>query len=279
MAKKPLSDEQKEALKARLAAGREAAKAKREADEVQEAKIPVNHQKVEAKKTVEVDASVIEELMRKVQELEKLKNPSMTPETALATTAQMQGYDINVGRNGVQGRVFKYPVEKSFYPDPTERLYDEPRLSRFNLRENYFFDWDVEGVEYEKYGVTYAEPRFTVRLFRRMFDENGEPTGRMALVNRAIQHEDEIIARIGAEKLGIEDSFESFQHMMNEMRFYRFRSWLLELFTPPKVEQHNHSARQMVVDGKVVDMYDTEVLLDKGAAESKASSIASQVRL
>lgn len=232
------------------------------------------------KRTIEVDASVLESLMAKVAELEKQRNPNMTPEAALATTATMQGYDINVGKNGIQGRVFKYPIEKGFYPDPTSRLYDEPRLSRYNLRENFVFDWDVEGVEYEKYGVTYAEPRFTVRLFRKLFEDDAvTPNGKVALVNRAIVHEDEIVARIGADKLGLTNSFESHQDMLNEMRYYRFRQWLLDLFTPPKVEQHNKQATQMVIDGKVVEVFDTEVLIEKSAAESKTASIESSVRI
>lgn len=262
--------------KAKMKAGRERKKAEKLAQS--QPKEPV--QDHYPNRTVEVDASILEMLMKKVEELEKQKNPNMTPETALADTAIARGYDINVGSNGVQGRIFKYPVEKSFYPDPTERLYEEKRLTRYNLRENFVFDWDVEGVEYEKYGVTYAEPRFTVRLFRRLFEEDGvTPSGKVALVNRAIMHEDEVVARHAADRLGISDTFDSHQDMLNEMRYHRFRQWLLDLFTPPQVEQHNQQATQMVIDGKVVEVFDTEVLIDKGAAESKSAEVERQVRI
>lgn len=281
MTKKPRSEKQL-ANDKRLA---EAAKARKaEAQQLEEAH--TDHATTDSfpeKRTVEVDASVLETLMKKVADLEANKNPEMTPEAALQYTAQVsnpQGFNTNIGANGVQGRIFKYPVEKSFYPDPTERLYDEPKLKRFGLRDNFKFDWDVEGVEYEKYGVTYAEPRFTIRLFRVIFDDDGvTPTGKLALINRAIQHEDEIVARAAADKLGLADTFTSFQDMMNEMRYYRFRQWLLDLFTPVTVEQHTRQAQPMVIDGKVVEVFDTEVLIEKSQAESKASTIASQVRI
>lgn len=231
-------------------------------------------------KTVEVNEDLLRTLMAKVAELEKDKNPHMTPEAALTYTAQVQGYNTNIGANGVQGRIFRYPVEKGYYPDPTERLYEEERLKRFGLRENFFFDWDVEGVEYEKYNVTYAEPRFTIRLFRRVFAEDGvTETGKMALVNRQIMHEDEIVARAAADKLGMTDKFESFADMMNEMRYYRIRQWLLDLFTPPNIQAHAAQSRPMVIDGKVVEMFDTEALIDKGSAESKSASLLSDVRI
>ena len=266
MAKRKLSEEHK----AKLKAGREAAKARKEAEQ------PL----FSPKRTVEVDASVLEKLLAEVEELKKTKNPEMTPEAALVYTAQSQGFNTNIGANGVQGRVFKYPVEKGFYPDPTDRLYDEPRLKRFGLRDNFFFDWEVEGVEYEKYGVTYAEPRFTVRLFRRMFEDDGvTPTGQMGLVNRQVLHEDEVVARAAADKLSLNDTFDSFQDMMNEMRYYRIRQWLLDLFTPADVKTHVGRPNQMVIDGKVVEMFDTETLIDKGSAESKASTIQNEVRI
>ena len=173
----------------------------------------------------QVDATtlLLQKLMAEIEELKKQKNPDMTPEAALQYTAQMQGQPT-VGRNGIQGKLIRYPIETSYYPNPVARLYAEPTLKRFNLEENYFFDWTVEGVEYEKYGVTYAEPKFTVRLFRRLFDDDGiTPNGQFALINRQIMHEDEVVARAAADKLGLTDSFESFEDMMNEVRFLRIR--------------------------------------------------------
>lgn len=217
-------------------------------------------------------------LMLEVEELKTQKNPNMTPEAALQYTAQMQNRPV-IGRNGIQGKMFKYPIEKSYYPDPTERLYKEPTLSRFNLKENYFFDWEVEGAEYEKYGVTYAEPRFTVRLFRKLYGDDGLPNGQFALINRQIQHEDEIVARAAADKLGLTESFESFEEMMNEMRYLRIRQWLLDLFKRPNVETHKNKPTQQNIDGKIVEVFDTEALIDGESGISKAGSISREVRI
>lgn len=222
---------------------------------------------------------LVYKLMGEIEELKKQKNPDMTPEAALQYTAQMQGQPT-VGRNGIQGKLVRYPIETSYYPNPVARLYAEPTLKRFNLEENYFFDWTVEGVEYEKYGVTYAEPKFTVRLFRRLFDDDGiTPNGQFALINRQIMHEDEVVARAAADKLGLTDSFESFEDMMNEVRFLRIRQWLLDLFTPVKVETHKNKPTQQVIDGKVVEVFDTEALIDGESGISKAGSINREVRI
>lgn len=217
-------------------------------------------------------------LMLEMDELKKTKNPDMTPEAALQYTAQMQNQPI-VGRNGIQGKMFKYPIEASYYPNPIERLYALPELSRFNLKENYFFDWEVTGAEYEKYGVTYAEPRFTIRLFRRLYDDEGQPNGQFALINRHIQHEDEIVARAAADKLQLTDTFESFEEMMTEMRFMRIRQWVLDLFKPPKVETHKNKPTTQNIDGKVVEVFDTEALIDGESGISKAGSINREVRI
>ena len=228
--------------------------------------------------TAEQKDQLLLKLLLEVDELKKTKNPDVTPEAALQYTAQMQGQPV-IGRNGIQGKLFKYPIEESFYPNPLDRLYELPELSRFNLKENYFFDWEVTGAEYEKYGVTYAEPRFTIRLFRKMYDEEGQPNGKLALINRHIQHEDELVARAAADKLGLTDTFESFQDMMNEMRFMRIRQWVLDLFKPPKVETHKNKPTTMNIDGKVVEVFDTEGLIDGESGISKAAGLKREVRI
>lgn len=263
--KRILSEEQK----AKMKAGRDAAISRKLA--AQESSPQVE------KQTVTVDLEILQNLMAKVEALENNQTVKPSAEEQLTTSAQMQGVVTNTG---VQGRVFKYPIEKSFYPDPTERLYDEPLLKRYNLRENFYFSWDVEGVEYEKYGITYAEPRFTVQLFRRIFDEDGiTPSGQLALVNRAIQHEDEVVARKAAEKLGLTETLTDMRSLMDEMRYYRLRQWLMDLFTPVKVNHHNRQATQMVIDGKVVEVFDTEAIIDGETGKNQATTIASQVRI
>lgn len=247
--------------------------------EVPERAVPINSEDQPEPAKPESNAGLVEMLVKMQREIDQLKAGATqpTPEQALEETARMTG--ANVGAQGVQGRIFRYPVEKGHYPDPTPRLYDDPQLKRFAMRENFYFKWDVEGETYEKYGVTYSEPRFVVELYRFLFDEEGKPTGKMIFVNRQFQMEDELAARIIADRLGMSEKFETHEELMNEMRFQRIRQWLLGVFTPYKVEQHRRKPVTTVIDGKVVEMYDTEQLTDKDSGTAKAADIQRQVAI
>lgn len=189
------------------------------------------------------------------------------------------GDGVHISANGgIQGRVVKHSLKKSDYPDPTQRLYDDERLRRHNLRENYIFTWDVTGEQYEKNGVTYAEPRFTVCLYRRLFDDDDMPTGKAALISRTMLHEDEFVAQIIADRLGMLDNFANTKEMMDEVRYRRIRDWLIPIFIPAKPEEHANRRTEMVIDGKAVEVFDTEKVLGEAAADSKASAIQQQVR-
>lgn len=184
--------------------------------------------------------------------------------------------DAQVGVNGVTGQVFKYPVEPEYYPNPKERLYDVPFLKRFNLRDNYIITWGVEGVEYEKNGVAFAEPRFICHLYRRIFDEDNEDTGTAALVSRTFLHEDRMVAIMTANKMGLSEQFEDERELMDEIRFIRVRDWLVALFTPYKFQQFKKKPRMMVIAGKQVEVHDTEQILEQDSADTKAAAVRSR---
>ena len=204
-------------------------------------------------------------------------------EQVLNEMASMQPQSFNglhvSAQGGVQGRVVKYSLSKADYPDPTDRLYDDPQLKRHGLRDNYIFTWEVTGEQYQKDNVTYAEPRFIVSLYRRLFNDMDEDTGRAALISRNILHEDEFIAQIIADKLGLLENFSSTKEMMDEIRYRRIRDWLIPIFIPVKPEQHANRRTEMVIDGKAVEVFDTEKVLGEAAADSKAATIQQQVRL
>ena len=212
--------------------------------------------------------------------------PALNPSQVLDEMASMQqpprqfdGNTVHISANGgVQGRVVKHSLKKSDYPDPTSRLYEDERLKRHNLRENYIFTWDVTGEQYEKNGVTYAEPRFTVCLYRRLFDDMDMPTGKAALISRTMLHEDEFVAQIIADRLGLLENFANTKEMMDEVRYRRIRDWLIPIFIPSKPEEHANRRTEMVIDGKAVEVFDTEKVLGEAAADSKASAIQQQVR-
>lgn len=184
----------------------------------------------------------------------------------------------SVGANGVTGQVFKYPVEPEYYPNPKERLYDIPFLKRFNLRDNYIITWGVEGVEYEKNGVAFAEPRFICHLYRRIYDEDNNDTGTAALVSRTFLHEDRMIALTTANKLGLTEQFADEREIMDEIRFLRVKEWLVALFTPYKFQKFAKKPRSMVIDGKQVEVFDTEEIVGADAADSKAAAVRAQTR-
>lgn len=220
----------------------------------------------------------------------KAQNPQVTeatPEQKLEELEKINPNQARISQNGVQGIVFRYPVEESYYPDPSDRLINEPKLARFAMGENYIFRWSVEGETYEKNGVTFAEPRFTLELFRKLYTDEGEPmrnpkNGKpvMALVARQMQHEDEMTTKVAAQRLGILDKFgnddEGFRKLMDEIRYHRIREWLFGIFTPPKVQTFKNQSRTQVIDGKVVEVFDSEELTDHEKAQSQTSSIQSE---
>lgn len=202
-------------------------------------------------------------------------------ENTLNTTQNNRSHSARLGAGGeVQGIVFRYEVDKGYYPDPTDRLLSEPRLARFAMKENFIFRWSIDGVEYKKNNITYAEPRFTLELFRKLYDEDGLQNGKAALVARQMLHEDEFTTKIMAMKMGILDNFEDndegFRALMNEIRYQRFQQWLFAIFTPPKIETHRKRPLTQVIDGKAVEVYDTEVLTDKDRAATQSASLQSQ---
>lgn len=208
----------------------------------------------------------------------KLDKEQVLNEMASMQPQGFSGLHVSA-QGGVQGRVVKHSLSKADYPDPTPRLYDDPQLKRHGLRDNYIFTWEVTGEQYQKDNVTYAEPRFIVSLYRRLFNDMDEDTGRAALISRNMLHEDEFIAQIIADKLGLLENFANTKEMMDEIRYRRIRDWLIPIFIPVKPEQHANRRTEMVIDGKAVEVFDTEKVLGEAAADSKAATIQQQVRL
>lgn len=291
-----LSEEQK----AKMAAGRKKKKEEQEFEPtaVQEAKKaaaklaepPVTDEVIPAEPdpvsspplptAPQVDPNLIATIVATVQSL-NAQNPQAAqaaPEQKLDEIARQTG--ATVGVNGIQGVVSKYPVEKSYYPDPTERLTNEPMLRRFAMAENYIFKWNVSGVEYVKNNVAFSEPRFTLELFRRLYNDDGTPNGKAALVARNILHEDQMTTRVASVRLGLVEKFgegeDSMKMLMDEVRYWRMQQWLLALFSPAKIETHSKKPTTQVINGKVVEVFDTESLIDKESAQTQSSSLESQ---
>ena len=237
--------------------------------------------------TPQVDPNLIAAMVAAMTVMQQ-QNPQLaqaTPDQKIEETVRVMGTQPNQNKavlsaQGVQGITYRYDIEKSHYPDPTKRLMAEPKLANFAMEHNYRFKWSVDGEQFEKHGMTFAEPRFTLELYRLLRDEDNEPTGRMALVARAMQHEDDFVVRMVAQDLGLLDQFadteEGFRLLRDEIRYHRLQQWLFSIFAPPKVRTFRRAPKQEVIAGKVVEVYDTEELTDHDSGLAKASSLKTE---
>lgn len=205
--------------------------------------------------TVEVPAELIERL------LERLANEPGKPETVQVTD---EPGTLSVSQQGrTVGVLNKYPIDPDYYPSPVDFLMSLPTLSRFNLPENYELTWQVKGTQYEtKWGTWIQEPRFVVTLYRKAFDDDGNPIeGRRYLVKEGWFTEDEALARGIAADIGIDINRIDVRGLLNQVRMKRFQSWLEEIFKPRGSMIRPATRKETVIGGipVVVEEYEKEV--------------------
>ena len=198
----------------------------------------------ETSPTVQIPVDTLNKLMERLDRLESHKTESLpgnhTPEIN------------NMGR--AVGVMQKYAVDVRDYDDPRQELYDLPELTRYAFKENYYLMWDVEAVQYEnKWGIAYSEPRFVLKLYKRMFEDDGTPTPlmdkvtgkqivdeqgrpqfRSYLVQRAYFFEDPIASMKEAQEMGIPVTNANSKDFLEKMRKLRYRNWLIEIFQPKR---------------------------------------------
>lgn len=176
------------------------------------------------------------------------------------------GVDMAGGR--LTGTYERYRVDPNFYPDPTPRLRQEKRLSRFAFDDNYELKWEVQLSQYETIDhIRTKEPRFVLSLIVKVYDdETGELTNRRFVILRGVFHEDPDAAIAIARDNGIEVDENNERDFLNEMRYLRFRDWLLEAFypTPPPPSSNK---KEVVIGNKLVEVY--EVTSDKPESMAK----------
>lgn len=228
-----------------------------------------------------IDPAMIAQVAVAVAEVMK-QNPQLaqaTPEQKLQSIAQEAGAQFTDGQ--IQGMVQKYSIKEADYPNPSARLLKEPKIQRFAPVQNFIFKWNVDGVQFRRDNVSFSEPRFTLELYRRLFTDEGEPSGEAALVNRMYLHEDDYTAKVMAIRMGIWDKFENkeltFNELMNEIRFERFRQWLVGLFTPPSINAYGKRSTTQVINGKVTEVFDAEFLTDSQSGMEQGSKIETEV--
>lgn len=203
------------------------------------------------KPVVEIPEDTLKVLMDRIAALEA--------EKASRPAEQLQQPTIT--NNGqVQGVREKYTVNKAAYAhvDPRDRLFNEPKLSRFAPKENYSMYWNVLVTRYQNaQGIWMAEPRFELDVRRKVLEDDGTPTGKEYQVGKMVSHEDWDAAVDIANSLGLDIDPSMGKDFIDEMRYQNFRMFVEELFFKPKpIQQVNSGKTEMVIGGTVVTVYE-----------------------
>jgi len=189
----------------------------------------------------------VQELLNRINELERRQFFANMPQMGPMVT-----------NTGIVGTLEKYRLDPEYYPDPCARLADEERLAPVAFKHNFELSYEVSTSAYEtKDGRNVKEPKFTIELTRIIRDpETGEATNGRYVVCRGIFHEDPAAALVVAREHGVEVADENEKAFLDEMRYLRFRDWLLEAFYPPKSVQQKTNKRETVIDGKLVEFFE-----------------------
>jgi len=219
-------------------------KAKREAKEVvlppEVKKVEESDSEVQHPRDLEKMQSQINEILR---DNELLKQALTSKQTAQVTD------------RGIIGVTDRHNIDPNYYPDPTERLREEPRLTQFAFKENYELNYDFEITSYEtKDGRFMQEPKFKLTLGYIVRDDQGEPTPERYVVKRCVFFEDPAAAIAVAREMGLTLDDTTSKLFLDEMRYQRVRHWLLDAFYPKK-PQETAKMREIVVNGRVVETY------------------------
>lgn len=231
MPKKNMSPEERKAFGEKMKAAREAKKAVA----------------TEPKEDIQTDVNVAE-LLKRIQELEANQKAAQT------TQAVPQKPEITA--QGMVGVFTKYITDPANYPDPVERLAQEPRLARFAFPENYELNFHVETSSYEtKTGINTEEPRFHLDLIGKVFDDAGVATNKRYIMRKLVFHEDPQAALVIARdnNFPVDESDE--RTFLNEMRYLRMRDWIMDFFFP-KPATSTGSKREEVIGNQLVEVYE-----------------------
>lgn len=192
------------------------------------------------------DASDVSLLLKRINELEK-RQFFATPE------APAQQYQTR--------SVLKYSIKSKDYPDPRERLFQEPRLKMKNFTPTWWvLEYKVGKVNYDKDSIHYTEPRFEIELWKILETEEGEPSNEKFRLCGGIFFEDPDSFIQVANSSGIEVPEHLHKDFMDEMRYLVIRDWLLECFYPPKPTNKNKGVERVIDNriGEVVEINSVE---------------------
>ena len=206
---------------------------------------------------------LIEQLIKMVDALQQQRTQPT------GTAANMSGLGLNQAGQ-ITGVITKYPLDKDYYPDPCEELANMPELVRFGFKENYDLKWDIHTQPYQtNTNIWYNEPWHIVTLYKRLFDDDGNPVmekdenGNLDEVvyikNTGYFFEDDMAVQQEAQRLGLTE-FDS-SELSNILRLERMKTWLKNIFYPPKPKSQ-YNDKQVVVNGQVVIQTSRTKVLD-----------------
>ena len=178
---------------------------------------------------------------------DKAPAPSFTPGVGLQTNPFGQ----------VVGTVTKFNIDPNYYPNPVEDLLDDfdrdRRLSRLNIRDNFYISWDITAKPYQtKDNLSVQEPTFHVTIHQNRYDDEGNDTGEFIIRKTLHFNEDEELARLYAAEQGIEVNDEQLRDLLDKVRYQRVRDFIVEYFFPPRNFDLNTDSQELAIDGAVV---------------------------
>jgi hypothetical protein len=237
MPKKEWTDEERQAFAAKMKASR-AAKASQPAQVTADTQTTIGND------------DDIQAMKAQIEELKQLVFQSQRPSAPELPGAQITS-------QGLIGTHQKYNTDPNYYPDYSERLGKEPRLARFAFEEN----WELEqSVSLSSYTTIdnrrISEPKFTIQLIGKVFDEDGEDSGQRYVRKQMIWHEDPETALAVAKQNGLHVEDYQEKEFLDEMRYIRVRDWLLENWYAPTNTNTKSRTKQQVIGNQIVDVYE-----------------------
>jgi tetrahydromethanopterin S-methyltransferase subunit G len=200
-------------------------------------------------------------VLTKEQFDEIMSRLSKAEEVKTATVSQIpQSSTDQFGRP--VGIIEKFTADPLMYADPRPMLYDLPELQRFAFKQNFILDWEVDQLVYEtKYGTSFSEPKFTLTLKQKRYDEDGNVKDGLVVRGRGIFFEDPSASIKEANALGMSITNANSREFLAEMRFLRMKDWLMERVNPRRPGSTKKKIKEEVIGGMVyqIEEYSHEV--------------------
>lgn len=194
--------------------------------------------------------------------IEEMKSRQALLEAALLGKTQSQ----QITDSGIEGTREKFDTDPTKYPDYTDRLNNEPRLSRFGFKDNYRLFYEVKVSRYQRAdGVWEQQPRFIYQLWGRRVDpdtgefivkedpKTGEKMESIYGINQFIFHEDPEAFFQVARDAGLDVENLDMKMLQEEGRYMQVLDWLLGCFYP-EAARPAEERTEMVIGNKLVEV-------------------------